>query len=308
MSSLFIIGNGFDLAHGMPTKYSDFRDFILYYYPKAKVNRDLPIDLDDYLFMEDDDMSAELLVYAMDHAIGETWSAFEEALHRINFNEKIPKRIHLENETEEEDHEGAKGYLLYVQPLISLFIDSTELWGNFFQAWITAVEYAIDNKIYSPRETIKSLIKTDSFRFFSFNYTGTLEKLYGIKKVVHIHNRVGEKLIFGHGEDESMYNGEIMASFLDDMIQSFKKDTDKQIKKNKRFFQKLNDSVNKVYSYGFSYSSVDMVYIKNIISRISKDSIWYFTEFEAKNTEELQRRKNILRENGFEGDFDIYEG
>lgn len=308
MSSLFIIGNGFDLAHGMPTKYSDFRDFILYYYPKAKVNRDLPIDLDDYLFMEDDDMSAELLVYAMDHAIGETWSAFEEALHRINFNEKIPKRIHLENETEEEDHEGAKGYLLYVQPLISLFIDSTELWEKFFQAWITAVEYAIDNKIYSPRETIKSLIKTDSFRFFSFNYTGTLEKLYGIKKVVHIHNRVGEKLIFGHGEDESMYNGEIMASFLDDMIQSFKKDTDKQIKKNKRFFQKLNDSVNKVYSYGFSYSSVDMVYIKNIISRISKDSIWYFTEFEAQNTEELQRRKNILRENGFEGDFDIYEG
>ena len=308
MSSLFIIGNGFDLAHGMPTKYSDFRDFILYYYPKAKVNRDLPIDLDDYLFMEDDDMSAELLVYAMDHATGDTWSAFEEALHKINFNEKIPKRIHLENETEEEDHEGAKGYLLYVQPLISLFIDSTELWEDFFQAWMTAVEFAIENKIYPPRETIKSLIKTDSFRFFSFNYTGTLEKLYGVKRVVHIHNRVGQKLIFGHGEEEGMYNGEIMASFLDDMIRSFKKNTEKQIKKNKRFFKKLNSSVDKVYSYGFSYSSVDMIYIKTIISRISKDSIWYFTEFEAQNTEELQRRKNILRENGFEGDFDIYEG
>ncbi len=25
MSSLFIVGNGFDIAHGIPTKYSDFR-------------------------------------------------------------------------------------------------------------------------------------------------------------------------------------------------------------------------------------------------------------------------------------------
>lgn len=29
MSSLFIVGNGFDIAHGIPTKYSDFRMFII---------------------------------------------------------------------------------------------------------------------------------------------------------------------------------------------------------------------------------------------------------------------------------------
>jgi hypothetical protein len=29
MSNLFIIGNGFDLAHGLKTKYSDFRDFLV---------------------------------------------------------------------------------------------------------------------------------------------------------------------------------------------------------------------------------------------------------------------------------------
>ena len=38
MSSLFIIGNGFDIAHGIPTKYSDFREFILKMYPKAEKN------------------------------------------------------------------------------------------------------------------------------------------------------------------------------------------------------------------------------------------------------------------------------
>ena len=27
MSRLYIIGNGFDIAHGIPSKYSDFRDY-----------------------------------------------------------------------------------------------------------------------------------------------------------------------------------------------------------------------------------------------------------------------------------------
>lgn len=28
MKRLFITGNGFDVAHGLPTKYSDFMDFL----------------------------------------------------------------------------------------------------------------------------------------------------------------------------------------------------------------------------------------------------------------------------------------
>ena len=27
--TLFVIGNGFDIAHGLPTKYSDFRDYLM---------------------------------------------------------------------------------------------------------------------------------------------------------------------------------------------------------------------------------------------------------------------------------------
>ena len=33
MRSLFILGNGFDLAHGMPTRYSDFRKYLVSSYP-----------------------------------------------------------------------------------------------------------------------------------------------------------------------------------------------------------------------------------------------------------------------------------
>ena len=41
--------------------------------------------------------------------------------------------------------------------------------------------------------------------FFTFNYTKTLQELYGISKITHIHNRVGQKLILGHGNEKATY-------------------------------------------------------------------------------------------------------
>lgn len=35
MRSLFIIGNGFDLSHSLPTSYEDFRQYLIHYYPMA---------------------------------------------------------------------------------------------------------------------------------------------------------------------------------------------------------------------------------------------------------------------------------
>ena len=32
--NILVVGNGFDLAHGLPTKYSDFLDFITLYITK----------------------------------------------------------------------------------------------------------------------------------------------------------------------------------------------------------------------------------------------------------------------------------
>lgn len=35
MNKLFIIGNGFDMAHGLPTSYNDFREYLIKEYPDA---------------------------------------------------------------------------------------------------------------------------------------------------------------------------------------------------------------------------------------------------------------------------------
>ena len=154
-------------------------------------------------------------------------------------------------------------------------------------------------------------------QFFTFNYTKTLQKLYGVKKVIHIHNRAGQKLIFGHAKSDEggLYqtrdyeNGpNIHSSFLDDMVLSFKKDTASPMKKYADFFRSLNSNVDKVYSYGFSYGRVDSVYIKEIISHISKNAIWFFTEYETYDHEALRIKKIKLRRYGFKGTFGTFEG
>jgi hypothetical protein len=316
MSSLFLLGNGFDIAHDIPTKYSDFRSFIINLYPEALGFRDEIVYMEDCDDIEVQEFAAEILLNAMDKAAGENWSDFEEALALVNFNRKLPLANHQENETDKEDNELMGQYLLYIDVLTSGFINCAKMWQDFFRLWIKDIQTQIDYGTFSGHESLKELFSQPNAKFLTFNYTKTLQALYGVKKVIHIHNRVGQKLIFGHGQDNATYTsymeGEtgpcLGSSFLDDMIMSFKKDTQSPLKKYNAFFKNLTVDVDKVYSYGFGYGRVDSVYIKRIISSISKDAIWHFTVSEAQHTNSLRVKKIKLRKWGFKGSFDTFEG
>lgn len=90
MSSLFIAGNGFDVAHGIPTQYSEFRSFIIQKYPEALELRDEVVCLEDFGKIDPNEFAAEILLNAMDKAAGENWCNFEDALAYINFDNKFP--------------------------------------------------------------------------------------------------------------------------------------------------------------------------------------------------------------------------
>lgn len=317
MSSLFIAGNGFDIAHGIPSQYSEFRSFIIQKYPESLDLRDGVVYLEDFENIDPNEFAAEILLNTMDKAAGENWCDFEEALAYINFDNKFPLPKHKEDETDEEDQMLMQQYLLYMDALISGFIHCSKIWQDFFRLWIKEIQHAIDEGNYRPKCSLLRFFSDPQMQFFTFNYTKTLQKLYGVKKVIHIHNRVGQKLIFGHGKNEEVglyqavdcENGStIHSSFLDDMVLSFKKDTATPMKKYADFFKSLNRSVDKVYSYGFSFGKVDSVYIKEIISRISENAVWYFTEYEAHNHEALRIKKIKLRRYGFKGTFGTFEG
>lgn len=233
MSSLFIFGNGFDIAHGIPSKYSDFRSFILKLYPEALEFRDEVIYLKDAEDIDAYEFAAEILLSTMDSTAGKDWFNFEEALAYINFDKKLPRPNHKENETEEEDNRLMGQYLLYMDMLTSGFINCSKFWEEFFRLWLKGIQQKIDDGVYIAKDHLKPLFSEPGAQFLTFNYTKTLQRLYGVKKVIHIHNRVGQKLIWGHERDTVSYNQfnsgpdclYIRSSFLDDMIISFKKDT-----------------------------------------------------------------------------------
>lgn len=317
MSSLFIAGNGFDIAHGIPTQYSKFRSFIIQKYPEALELRDEVVYLEDFEKIDPNEFAAEILLNAMDKAAGENWCNFEDALAYINFDNKFPLPNHKENETDEEDQMLMQQYLLYMDMLTSGFINCSKIWQDLFRLWIKEIQSTIDRGNYQSKASLLKLFSDPEMQFFSFNYTKTLQKLYGVKKVIHIHNRVGQKLIFGHDKNDEvgLYQNmdyedgpNISSSFLDDMVLSFKKDTASPMKKYANFFRSLNCNIDRVYSYGFSYGKVDRVYIKEIISRISENTLWLFTEHEAHNHEALRIKKIKLRRYGFRGGFGIYDG
>lgn len=307
MSKLIIIGNGFDLAHKIPTSYNDFRKYLIEKYPDAYKNKGRIIDIAEIYDMKL--IAAELLLYAIDHVNGEDWSNFESSLSIINFEDKFPRHEHRENP--DEDKSTAGEYLMYICTLSEIFEECVRLWSVLLSDWIKDIERAIENYYYDPIDSICWLLNGD-IKIMSFNYTKTVQILYGKSGVKHIHNRVGQELIFGHSDinatyQENCYNS-LCSNSLDAMLKMLYKNTKKQFAKYSGFFRKIDTGINEIYSYGFSYGISDMPYIKFIIDNISENAIWNFTKYDSLNKEFIRRIKIKLRKLGYKGKFGVYEG
>lgn len=79
LSRLIIIGNGFDLAHGLHTKYSDFMEYLCSYEKEPEIICDRFVRLDS---ISPRDQEKHHFYEAISKYIPEQdlWSSFEEAL------------------------------------------------------------------------------------------------------------------------------------------------------------------------------------------------------------------------------------
>ena len=310
MASLLITGNGFDLAHGMPTKYSDFREFLITTYPEAASRSKDVVSLEYFRGKSQEEIAVEFLIFSMDVACGETWQDFEASLGKIHFSNKWPKSQHSDDF--EEDERQAMDYLLSMVKMNDYVFDAIrKYWGLFLSRWIRSIENKLEVGFYKKLEKIEQLINRENCRFFTFNYTKTLQMLYGVNKVVHIHNRVGQELIFGHGLEEVHYeepdeNGFFGSTTCDEILECLHKNVYRQLKKYNQDFNDLSD-IDAVYSYGFSFSQVDSIYVKKIVDKLSSNCTWYFTHFESENLEQMRIKKIKLRRYGYKGKFAIFD-
>ncbi|WP_413505743.1 bacteriophage abortive infection AbiH family protein [Photobacterium phosphoreum] len=257
---LYIIGNGFDLHHGMKTSYESFK-----FYLQRK--HTLVFDTVDKFL-----------------SIDERWSDFEEALGNLDVD-------HLENDASNclasygDDDWSDSGHHDYEYELTkNVEALSLELYEHFCE-WINTVDI--------PNNSTLLNLKSHA-QFLTFNYTQTLTELYSIpdSNVLHIHGSIDDpsnEIVLGHGwapEDRTQLTSHIdentdtrIASgyqIVDKYFSRTYKSTNSAIKQNERFFSSLSD-LRDIYILGHSMSYVDFEYFRIIVSQVNSETNWYIS-------------------------------
>lgn len=273
---LYIIGNGFDIFHGINSRYSDFKNYV------EKKDNDLFEALDEY-FNSD-----------------ELWSDFEETLAYIDTDKIIDDASSYLVSYGADDWSDAyhHDYQYEVQRAIDVV---TVTLKKLFTKWILSLDIPDVGQLKIPNSSI----------YLTFNYTNTLEKAYKISSsnIIYIHNKAIDEtstLILGHSRQLTADNafdneanweeGDVRVTegnrILDSYFENTYKNTDTIINEKKSFFNHLN-SINEIFVFGHSISTVDIKYFKEVKRNVQKDSIWTVSYYSDDQKEKL---KNSLIE------------
>ena len=258
---LYIIGNGFDIQHGLKSRFKDFKE---------------------YLDSKAGNLAEKLEEYFEGDAL---WSDFEETLAYLDTEQIIEECMDYLQSYDVEAWSDAyhHEYQYEVQQRIDLI---TSTLTQQFTTWV--IQLSLPN---NANENMVSVDKDATF--INFNYTDTLERLYKVPpgQILYIHNKavdINSTLILGHSRNpkntktlEELYNDEDTDvrvaegnRLLDDYFVKTYKSTESIIKECNDFFNKLKE-VEIIYVYGHSLSSVDRPYFDEIIKRIAKaKTLW----------------------------------
>lgn len=316
MKTLYIIGNGFDIHHGLDTRYQSFAEYLS---QNSSEVYDLLLEYYGLPDITDPDLPYE--EYAL-------WSRFELALADLDYNSVLGDNSDLTANPGAGDFKDRDWHSYQIQMELIIKELTTTLISNF-NDFILEVDY--EN---IPKEV--SIELEDDSHFLNFNYTDTLQEAYAVseKSITYIHNRADPdncSLILGHGTDpknfeeeeevppaglseEELYEWhEQMSDQFDFSYESAKqeilgyytkafKNTASIIESNSRFFSSLG-KVEKVIVLGHSISQVDIKYFEELHARLNKNVIWnvsYYSDLEKKAQKEALlelaiNEKNILQ-------------
>ena len=250
---MFIIGNGFDIKHGIRSKYSDFKDWL------SEKGHTRLISFIDIFFNNYESF----------------WSDIENALGDYNYVEIAD--FCNPNKEIDYDHPFQYTYAYEDSPNV-IFKPTLDDFIDYFTEWVNSIDINISELLCElPPES----------KYLTFNYTETLEKYYGIPKenICHIHgSRLDkEKYIIGHNkicnpenpfDDDSklLYQQETFSKIIRWMNDLYK-DTSKIIVKHKLFFDSLCE-IKQIIVIGFSFSDIDLPYLEEIVNKTGRDISW----------------------------------
>lgn len=267
--NLFIIGNGFDRAHGLETSYVNFRNYL------EEIDWEFLICLERmYNFFPES--KREVVEKYL-------WKEFEKNLSGVNEVEIIDGANSIDM--------GLEGGDIGIEDTLNDYWEEQygfiERLNEFINLWINQINIDVDKKT--------NIIKSDEDDLFlSFNYTLLLEKIYEIEKynILHIHGSVDEwydsSPVIGHGDSikisemkrrayeagEEFEEKECsICNALANYYERSYKDVKHYIFQNRNFFERLNE-VKEIFVIGHSLGEVDMPYFEEIKEHVKQNATW----------------------------------
>lgn len=250
---IVIVGNGFDVNHGLPSSYANFKEWL------SANDKDLFDFLDRYI-----------------DASGEWWNDFERNLSGIN----VPQLI-KDTPLKKAPTSTITGLPpSFSHPASWKLDDIRKKLSTRFTEWVKNID---------DEDVKKTVDLPMASLYISFNYTNILEQVYGIdeNRIVYIHGKAsrGDELIFGHGKNQFVLEKDVMQRYGLYRSSDFYKagtygDSEYELTHHLSYWQKYIQlanhydvllpavkNANMVYVYGLSFSEVDYPYIQWIIEK-----------------------------------------
>lgn len=288
--NLFIIGNGFDLGHNLPTRYWDFRVYLEERYPEF-----LRAFEEHYYIYPNTKIETKKNLL---------WNELETNLANIDEDIIIENAVSIDM-----DLEG--GDVGIEDTLYQYFSDEysyVKKLAIYLKQWIRTI------RIRDIKKRATCITKENLY--ITFNYTAVLENVYDINQanIIHIHGSLREydvDPVLGHGNKKRIENIKEKKEEADRLfdekwssicrvVEEYYKDTYKDVS---RYSLKLSglkkESIEAIYVIGHSLAGVDMQYFRIIDVMTNKLLAWnvyYYTE------EEQEKLKMNLKEIGISGD------
>lgn len=267
--TLFIIGNGFDLYHGIPSKYIDFRQWLVAHQHQDIVN------------------SLELWFSSIKNEKFFLWHDFEKALGDYD-QESIAVRLsdgydRMMDETIQS---------LALERFCPLMRQVPFLMKN----WAHSIDIThVDKKMLLPQESL----------YITFNYTKVLEQVYNIfiDNIFHLHGSTDfdSQIVVGHrtyktngNEVDDVFYHEKVREDIITMMNTFNKDLLHFFDDNPALVQRLH-TIKKVFVLGHSLSEIDRPYFDSICMKLPDDAQWSFSIHDDNDARRVHNLMEHLR-------------
>lgn len=290
MKHLYIIGNGFDIHHDIPSSYKDFHQWIE---------------------ENDKELLAQMQEFFIDSYDSTWWKDFEHNLSSLDAYSIIYTKVQ-ENYPNIADDNFSDSEWYDAEHAVERQID--DIYSAIeiaFRKWVNTLPEG------NSQKKISMILNS---HFLSFNYTNTLETLYGMNSdnILYIHGKAKEtskKLILGHGTTKKELNDLIRIDAIEDdstldfitsraketaitSIANKRKNVEHNIEENKKWFDSLSN-ITHIHIYGFSLSDIDMPYMSQILNSVNREIVTIELSFkEAKDKDRISyfiNKFNILK-------------